>query len=129
MASWPYHPSTGHILPALALLGNSPPHQPPGHYPCLWAWGPPTASTAHEAPFGPNPMMSKRAKGLVHQPSRPGGPTLANIGPKIGQISAHGLPKPPEATSSAPIKDSPQLQGEDFSFLNSPHTQASRSGA
>ncbi|MBW0588688.1 hypothetical protein O181_128403 [Austropuccinia psidii MF-1] len=39
MASCPYHPSPGNILPSLALLDNSPPHQPPGHYPCFWAWG------------------------------------------------------------------------------------------
>ncbi|MBW0514647.1 hypothetical protein O181_054362 [Austropuccinia psidii MF-1] len=34
---WPFMAS-GHILPSLALLANSPPHQPPENYPCFWAW-------------------------------------------------------------------------------------------
>ncbi|MBW0470443.1 hypothetical protein O181_010158 [Austropuccinia psidii MF-1] len=50
-------------------------------------------------------------------------------GPKIGHNSVHGLWQPPEATSSAPGKDSPQVQGKTFSFLNAPHTQGSGSGA
>ncbi|MBW0491747.1 hypothetical protein O181_031462 [Austropuccinia psidii MF-1] len=42
--NWPCHiiydqMASGHILPSLVFLANSPPHQPPGHYPCFWAWG------------------------------------------------------------------------------------------
>ncbi|MBW0581607.1 hypothetical protein O181_121322 [Austropuccinia psidii MF-1] len=37
-----------------------------------------------------------------------------NSGHKIGHNSVHGLWKPPEATSSAPDKDSPQVQGKTF---------------
>ncbi|MBW0519334.1 hypothetical protein O181_059049 [Austropuccinia psidii MF-1] len=35
-------------------------------------------------------------------------------GPQVGHFSAHGLWKPPEATSSASSKDSPQTQGKTF---------------
>ncbi|MBW0562800.1 hypothetical protein O181_102515 [Austropuccinia psidii MF-1] len=34
---WP-NMASGHILPSLASLANSPPHQPPGHYPCFFPW-------------------------------------------------------------------------------------------
>ncbi|MBW0583279.1 hypothetical protein O181_122994 [Austropuccinia psidii MF-1] len=36
------------------------------------------------------------------------------LGPEVGHNSAHGLWKPPEATSSAPSKDYPQFQGKTF---------------
>ncbi|MBW0495444.1 hypothetical protein O181_035159 [Austropuccinia psidii MF-1] len=35
-------------------------------------------------------------------------------GPQVCHCSAHGLWQPPEATSSVPIKDSPQVQGKTF---------------
>ncbi|MBW0565280.1 hypothetical protein O181_104995 [Austropuccinia psidii MF-1] len=38
----------------------------------------------------------------------------ATVGPEIGHHSAHGLCQSPEATSSAPSKDSPQFQGKTF---------------
>ncbi|MBW0531115.1 hypothetical protein O181_070830 [Austropuccinia psidii MF-1] len=40
--------------------------------------------------------------------------TPTNSGPQVGSNSVHGLWKPPEATSSAPRKDSPQVQGKTF---------------
>ncbi|MBW0590398.1 hypothetical protein O181_130113 [Austropuccinia psidii MF-1] len=49
-------------------------------------------------------MKPKGAKGAVHQ--------LPNH--KSAKCSAHDLWKPPEATSSTPIKDSPQAQGKTF---------------
>ncbi|MBW0475205.1 hypothetical protein O181_014920 [Austropuccinia psidii MF-1] len=35
-------------------------------------------------------------------------------GPQVGHCSVHGLWQPPEATSSPPIKDFPQVQGKTF---------------
>ncbi|MBW0508433.1 hypothetical protein O181_048148 [Austropuccinia psidii MF-1] len=69
----------------------------------LGPFRPPTSSTAHSpwghySPFGPDPMRQKGAKGAVHQPPMP----------------VHGLWQPPESTSSAPSKDSPQAQGKTF---------------
>ncbi|MBW0546232.1 hypothetical protein O181_085947 [Austropuccinia psidii MF-1] len=49
-------------------------------------------------------------------PQNPINPEMAKttLGPKVGHNSAHGLWQPPEATSSAPSQDSPQLQGKTF---------------
>ncbi|MBW0583551.1 hypothetical protein O181_123266 [Austropuccinia psidii MF-1] len=60
-------------------------------------------------PFWPKSNEAKRGQGAVHQPS----------GPQVGYFSAHGLWQPVEATSSAPIKDSPQVQGKTFAQLQS----------
>ncbi|MBW0472618.1 hypothetical protein O181_012333 [Austropuccinia psidii MF-1] len=79
-------------------------------------------------------MRPKGTKGTVHQPPRPGGPPEPGLAPQSNQprngqnhlrtqnwprttsshISAHGLWQPPEATSSAPMKDSHQSQGKTF---------------
>ncbi|MBW0545090.1 hypothetical protein O181_084805 [Austropuccinia psidii MF-1] len=48
----------GHILPSLAPLANSPPHQPPSHYPCFWAWG---VFSVSEGPMAP--LATTRALG------------------------------------------------------------------
>ncbi|MBW0588400.1 hypothetical protein O181_128115 [Austropuccinia psidii MF-1] len=77
-------------------------------------------------PLGPFFPKSRQA---VHQPpnykwahlsqfwpQNPTNPELAKttLGPKIGHNSVHSLWKLPEATSSAPSKDSPQVQGKTF---------------
>ncbi|MBW0473664.1 hypothetical protein O181_013379 [Austropuccinia psidii MF-1] len=74
-------------------------------------------------------MRPKGAKVAVYQPPNhkwahlshfwrqiPISPEMAKrpSGPQVGHCSAHGLWQPPEATSSAPIKDSPQGQWETF---------------
>ncbi|MBW0486668.1 hypothetical protein O181_026383 [Austropuccinia psidii MF-1] len=86
--------------------------------------------------MGPlDPFWPKGSKGEVHQPpnhkwahlsqfwpKNPTNPELSKttLGPKIGpepqngHNSVHGLWKPPEATISASIKDSPQFQGKTF---------------
>ncbi|MBW0559377.1 hypothetical protein O181_099092 [Austropuccinia psidii MF-1] len=80
------------------------------------------------------PFWLKGAKGQFIRSQTTGGPTRASFGPKsqptqnvqnhlrtkigqgspVGHCSAHGLWQPPEATSSAPIKDYPQVQGKMF---------------
>ncbi|MBW0510764.1 hypothetical protein O181_050479 [Austropuccinia psidii MF-1] len=76
-------------------------------------------------------MRSKGAKGADHQPPNhkwahlsqfwPQNPTSSKSpkpsqDPKIGHNSVHGLWQPPEATSPAPRKDSPQVQGKTCPF-------------
>ncbi|MBW0483242.1 hypothetical protein O181_022957 [Austropuccinia psidii MF-1] len=48
---WAICTSSGHILKPLALLANSPPHQPPGQYPC----------------FGPGGSFSPRGLWILYQ--------------------------------------------------------------
>ncbi|MBW0493838.1 hypothetical protein O181_033553 [Austropuccinia psidii MF-1] len=67
-------------------------------------------------------MRPKGANGAAHQPPNhkwahlsqfwPQNPT--NSGPQVGHNAVHGFWKPPEATSSAPRKDSPQVQRKTF---------------
>ncbi|MBW0485644.1 hypothetical protein O181_025359 [Austropuccinia psidii MF-1] len=79
------------------------------------------------APFGPNQIRPKRAKGAGHQPPKPQvGPPEPVLAPKpnqpkmaknhlrtqIGHKSVHVLWKPPEATILAQRKDSPPAQGK-----------------
>ncbi|MBW0519395.1 hypothetical protein O181_059110 [Austropuccinia psidii MF-1] len=68
-------------------------------------------------------MSPKGSNGAAHQPPTPGvGPPEPVLAPKPnqprnGQNTSGpkiGLWKPPEATSSAPRKDSPQVQGKTF---------------
>ncbi|MBW0533699.1 hypothetical protein O181_073414 [Austropuccinia psidii MF-1] len=86
-------------------------------------------------PFWPKSNEAKRGQGLINQhpnhkwahlshfwPQNPTNPELAKttLRPKIdqepqnGHNSVHGLWQPPEATSSAPSKDSPKAQGKTF---------------
>ncbi|MBW0553522.1 hypothetical protein O181_093237 [Austropuccinia psidii MF-1] len=46
--------------------------------------------------------------------------TKMDQGSPVGHYSAHGLWKPPEATSSDPSKDSPQFQRKTFPFSMHP---------
>ncbi|MBW0475522.1 hypothetical protein O181_015237 [Austropuccinia psidii MF-1] len=94
----------------------------------------------YQAPFGPNTMRPKGPRGQLISlqgqvgPKQKVGspePVLApktnqprnaqnTLGPqnwprtRSGHNSVHGLGKPQEATSSAPSKDSPQVQGKTF---------------
>ncbi|MBW0552568.1 hypothetical protein O181_092283 [Austropuccinia psidii MF-1] len=74
-------------------------------------------------------MRPQGAKGAVHQPQSQVGPpepvlapnqnhlrTKIDQGSPVGHYSAHGLWQPPEATISAPSKDSPQFQRKTFPF-------------
>ncbi|MBW0553928.1 hypothetical protein O181_093643 [Austropuccinia psidii MF-1] len=64
-------------------------------------------------------MRPKGARGEVHQPPNHKWAHLSQFWPQNGHNSVHGLWKPPEATSSAPSKDSPKFQGK--TFLSSMH--------
>ncbi|MBW0508640.1 hypothetical protein O181_048355 [Austropuccinia psidii MF-1] len=61
-----------------------------------------------EPVLAPNPNQPKMAKNHLR--------TKIDQGPPVGHYSAHDLWQPPETTSSAPRKDSPQLQGKTFPF-------------
>ncbi|MBW0580386.1 hypothetical protein O181_120101, partial [Austropuccinia psidii MF-1] len=75
------------------------------------------------SPFWSKSNSAKRGQGAVPQPQNPqvGPPepalapnTKKHSGPQVGHCSAHGLWKPPEATISAPRKDSPPVWGKTF---------------
>ncbi|MBW0509217.1 hypothetical protein O181_048932 [Austropuccinia psidii MF-1] len=54
----------------------------------------------------PDPVLAPKPNQLTNGQN--------TLGPKSGHNSAHGPWQPPEATSSAPSKDSPQVQGNIF---------------
>ncbi|MBW0510033.1 hypothetical protein O181_049748 [Austropuccinia psidii MF-1] len=131
--------ATGHILPSLALLANSSPHQLPGHLGPLWPLWPTVRGTIRpplaqiqwgqkgprgkfispQSQVGPKPQVGLPEQVLAPNPNLP---KLAknhlrrkiDQGPQVGHFSTHGLWKPPEATSSAPRKDFPSAQGKTF---------------
>ncbi|MBW0532434.1 hypothetical protein O181_072149 [Austropuccinia psidii MF-1] len=111
----------------MAVLGHLAPLQP------LWPVGP-------LGPFWPNYNEAKRRqRGSSSVPNSrwaylsqflPQNPTSSkwpkpSQDPKIGHNSVHGLWQPPAATSSAPRKYSPQVQGNTFtsSMLSIPKDQ------
>ncbi|MBW0493525.1 hypothetical protein O181_033240 [Austropuccinia psidii MF-1] len=65
-----------------------------------------------EPVLAPNPKQTKMAKSHLRSRIDQGSP--------VDHYSAHGLWQPPEATSSAPSKDSPQFQGKTFPFSMHP---------
>ncbi|MBW0560879.1 hypothetical protein O181_100594 [Austropuccinia psidii MF-1] len=72
-------------------------------------------------PLGPFwPKSNEAKRGQVGPPEPVLAPnTKRPSGPQVGYCSAHGLWQPVEATSSAPIKDSPQSQGNTLAQLQS----------
>ncbi|MBW0474665.1 hypothetical protein O181_014380 [Austropuccinia psidii MF-1] len=77
-------------------------------------------------PFWPNSNEAKRGQGGSPSAPKPqvGPPEpvfapkwpKTTSGPPVGHYSAHGLWQSPEATRSAPSKDSSQFQGKNFPF-------------
>ncbi|MBW0506808.1 hypothetical protein O181_046523 [Austropuccinia psidii MF-1] len=71
------------------------------------------SSSAHNARLVPNYKCAHLSQFWPQNPTNSKWPKPSQD-PKLGHNSVHGLWKTPEATSSAPRKDSPQVQGNTF---------------
>ncbi|MBW0493281.1 hypothetical protein O181_032996 [Austropuccinia psidii MF-1] len=69
-------------------------------------------------PLSPKSNEAKRGQGVANHP--PHHMTKIDEGSPVGHYSAHGLWQPPETTSSAKSKDSPQFHGNTFPFSMHP---------
>ncbi|MBW0530156.1 hypothetical protein O181_069871 [Austropuccinia psidii MF-1] len=81
-------------------------------------YGPPYVGPRRQL-ISPQSQVGPSEPVLAPNPNQPKMAKTTSVSP-VGHYSAHGLWKPPEATSSAPSKDSPQFQGKNFPFSMHP---------